>query len=174
MKNNRGIAPLIVVLIVAGVLVLGGGGYYAVKKYKTPAIQPVVGQNQTSTQPTQDETVNWKSYTNSQYGFEVKYPPESEVKWEIVINGSCNSEEYVAKQKTHMPRGLIVSTNKVFLSGISEEVSQLRVEYNNRIGLTTYIPTRDCPASKKMIAVSALDNLLDQYNQSLQTFKFTR
>lgn len=48
MKNNKGIAPIIIILIVAGILALGGGGYYAVKKYKAPAIQPVVTQNQPS------------------------------------------------------------------------------------------------------------------------------
>ena len=75
MKNNKGIAPLILILIVAGILILGGGGYYVVKKYKTPSIQPVGNQNQTSTQPVQDEMAGQKTYQDTTNGLEFQYPP---------------------------------------------------------------------------------------------------
>ncbi len=37
--NQRGIAPIIIILIVVGVLVVGGSGYYAIKKSQKPAVQ---------------------------------------------------------------------------------------------------------------------------------------
>ena len=64
--NDKGIAPLIVVLIVAGILALGSGGYYAVKKYKAPVTQMVVTQNPTSTQPMQDEVASMTQKTDTQ------------------------------------------------------------------------------------------------------------
>lgn len=43
--NNRGFAPVIAVLVLAGVLILGGIGYYAVKKFQAPGApaQQIVG-----------------------------------------------------------------------------------------------------------------------------------
>jgi len=52
MKNNKGVAPILMVLIIVGVLALGGGIYYFLVK----------------------NSQNWKTYTNSDYGFEFKYP----------------------------------------------------------------------------------------------------
>lgn len=60
MKNQKGITPVIIALIVAVIL---GGGYLVIK-----------AQNSKKTVVT-DETVNWKTYTNTEYGFEFKYPP---------------------------------------------------------------------------------------------------
>ena len=86
MKNNQGIALLIIIIIVAGILALGGGGYYAVKQYKTTAVQPVVTQNPTSTQPTQDKTANWKTYIDPRDNFEFKYPIDWILSESIVNN----------------------------------------------------------------------------------------
>lgn len=66
MKNNNGIATLIAVLIVAGILALGGGGYYVVKKLWTPAVQPEIAQNKILTQPTQDEAASMTQKTDAQ------------------------------------------------------------------------------------------------------------
>lgn len=195
MKNNKGIAPLIVILIIAGILALGGGGYYIAQKYKAPVVQQEIAQNQTSTQPAQDETAGWKTYTNDKYGFEVKYPAEyetyqagnvihfpksnSETNWGITIsinalgiNELCDSAQYAANQKMSTA-GDSITSSKVFLNGISQEVSQLRASYNNRAALSTYIPVKDCSTSKKMIVISASEDLLTQYNEFLRTFKFT-
>ena len=37
--NQKGIAPIAIVLIILGILVLGGGSYYAVKKFQKPVVQ---------------------------------------------------------------------------------------------------------------------------------------
>lgn len=87
MKNNKGIAPILIVLIIAGVLALGGGIYYfLVKNPQKPVActQEVkvcpdgsyVGRTGPNCEfsPCPDETADWKTYTNNDYGFEFKYP----------------------------------------------------------------------------------------------------
>lgn len=39
MNKQKGIAPIAIILIIIGVLIFGGGGYYAVKKFQKPAIR---------------------------------------------------------------------------------------------------------------------------------------
>lgn len=77
-KNNRGLTPIIIILIVACVLVLAGGGWYAYQKAKISAGSgsALGGKIQAPAQNQQavDETSNWKTYKNDQLGFEFKYP----------------------------------------------------------------------------------------------------
>ncbi len=75
----KGIAPIAIILIIAGVLVLAGGGFYLYQKSNSKnqnTESPVQNQQQTAA----DETANWKTYKNDQYGFEVKYPSDWETK----------------------------------------------------------------------------------------------
>ncbi len=60
-KQKQGFAPII--LILAIVVALGLGGYYLSKQNKTSSVIPAV-----------DKTADWKTYTNTKYGFEFKYP----------------------------------------------------------------------------------------------------
>ena len=85
-QDNRGFINIAVVVII--VVVIGVVGYFAFnKKSKTPDIN-LNNQNETSTVPTTstttettvlDETANWQTYQNNEYGFEFKYPKESKL-----------------------------------------------------------------------------------------------
>lgn len=85
MKNNKGVAPILIILIIVGVLALGGGTYYFLaKKTQKPVsctqeakICPdgsAVGRTgpncEFATCPTAktDETADWKTYRNEQFG----------------------------------------------------------------------------------------------------------
>ncbi len=83
---------IIIVILVVGVLVLGGGIYYfLVKNPQKPVactqevkICPdgsAVGRTGPSCEfsPCPDQTVDWKTYVNDDYGFEFKYPQT----WEL-------------------------------------------------------------------------------------------
>lgn len=70
MKNNqKGFANKVLIGVIIVILVVGV--YFVLRKKSEPVIQT---NNSATTLITQNETANWKTYTNSQYGFELKYP----------------------------------------------------------------------------------------------------
>ncbi len=108
MKNNKGIVPILIILIIVGVLAVTGGTYYFLVK-KTP--KPVgctmeakicpdgsaVGRTGPKCEfaecPTvKDETVDWKTYANEEYGYKIKYPKEYYV-YDYSYDGSQHPEE---------------------------------------------------------------------------------
>ena len=200
MNNQKGFSNTVLIGIIVAIVAVGG--YFVFSKKSEPIAQqttppPAITQTLTPQQPSPtpiNETASWKTYKNDTYSFEVKYPPDyypyefkgviyfpkvnDETNWGVTIfvntpqtNEFCDSEKYVADQKVSMAGDSIISS-KVFLSGISKEVSQLKVIYSNRATLLTYIPVKDCLNSKKILVVSASENLMSQYNLLLQTFKF--
>ncbi|MBU3924401.1 hypothetical protein KJ854_00515, partial [Patescibacteria group bacterium] len=94
-KSNKGFAPILVILIIIGVLVLGGGAYYFLtnKTQKSGGctievkICPdgsAVGRIGSSCEFTQcpivkpEEITNFKTYRNEEYEFEFEYPDSFE------------------------------------------------------------------------------------------------
>lgn len=68
-----------IILIVIVVLAVGAVGYFVFVKKSAPIAQqtPTPSQNNNPVSPTptqKNETVNWKTYSNSKYNFSLKYP----------------------------------------------------------------------------------------------------
>ncbi len=76
--NQKGIAPIVLAIIVIAVLIIGIAiGYFINKFY---VIEQPAAPATTSTPPPTDETANWKTYRNEEYRFEMKYPKDWKVR----------------------------------------------------------------------------------------------
>ena len=87
MRNPQSgfVIPLLLVLIV--LVVFGGGAYFYVEKPKTLQLQtPSTTTTSATATPTvaQNETANWKTYTNIQHGYSIQYSASANV----ILNGS--------------------------------------------------------------------------------------
>lgn len=68
LNSQKGIAPIIAVIVLAVVLAGVGGAYF----FKQQQAKQVSKAN------VADATASWKTYANTQYGFEVKYPADTQ------------------------------------------------------------------------------------------------
>lgn len=88
---------------------LGVAGYFAFLRETTLPIQQVQTASPATTQTPKDETSNWKTYSNSQYGFEFKYPQD----WLVEEYPGVISEEPsiypLYKRKAEFENHLLIS-----------------------------------------------------------------
>ena len=183
--NQKGFVSII--LIVAIVIVVSTVGYFAFVKKSEPIVQqttPTPTKTNTPVSPTPTPTpnlrANWKTYTNSQYGFEVKYPDTwkvsetaASVNFMLVKNAQdvylsfFVYNEPISEAEAHLPLfsvpgRKIDSRTNVIINGIAWV--KLVVE-KNQIALLTYSNGRTYAAQ-----YSTFENVSSQI---LSTFKFT-
>ena len=115
--DQKGISSIVIILIIVGVLGLAGGVWYYL--VKTTPIGPGVCPTDTKVcadgstvkrispacefAACPDPTVNWKTYRNEEYGFEVKYPGTQNV--ERVPNVAGPKEGQLAYLLIEIPLG---------------------------------------------------------------------
>ncbi len=186
--RQTGIAPIAIILIIAGVLALAGGGWY----YKT-AMTPIKYwfRNPVNFQeckeasrgivilalPAQcewrntkfidnqslgstDKTANWKTYRNEQYEFEIKYPPQ----WVLKIR----SDKFIDIE-TDGPRLLSIQILPDRILPSSDLINTVTFHKNNNtVFISDAFFTADSPTRK----FQQIDD--NTFNQILSTFKFTK
>lgn len=75
-KNSKGIILLLPLLVVALFLIVGVG-YYAYKNGQLSLIpRSAPSPTQTTSQASNTDLADWKTYRNEEFGFEIKYPAE--------------------------------------------------------------------------------------------------
>ncbi len=111
--NQKGFVPILILLFVAAAVIVVGGGYYFLK-LKTPEQKACtleakvcpdgtsVGRtgpncefspcpaSKTTPTPVSDATANWKTYSNTKYGYTLKYPNDWQV--QAVAAGAGGAE----------------------------------------------------------------------------------
>ena len=100
---NKKISSEIAVGIILLVAIIIGGVFWLQNKAQAPVTAPVTTQPATVaqtpvTQPAVDETANWKTYTNTKYGFELKTPQDWEVKNEEKVYYDIESTDKIAQK----------------------------------------------------------------------------
>lgn len=142
MKNNQKI--LIVILIIVIII----GGYFALKTKQQPAVQqaPI----------TSADTTNWKTYTNIRYGFEFKYPADTNVK---IYTGYKMSGYSVCENNADSSGFGCIDFLEVWQEPVTYADYNRIFEPNNLTGIFYFY---------------SLNNQNIFANQILSTFKFTK
>lgn len=117
---QKGSTLIIIVILTLIVALLGGYLIYQSRVKTTTPPQPfdsAQGKPTTQTSPTTDPTANWETYTNSTFGFAIKYSAVFTPKEEIIDNETAISF-LDAKNKSGTP--IIIYIKKSDLKSATE------------------------------------------------------
>lgn len=218
--NQKGIAPIVIIFIIAGILVLGGGGYYAVKKYQRPSVQVCTqeakqcpgGSYVSRTESNcefapcpevkPDETADWNTHRNEEYGLEIRYPSD----W-MIIKEEIGYVTFADKEEAEINRtkrageimcsvGMFFYDNKERLplydwvigkwgkpenreSGkISEvkinDLEGIRYEFMSMGTETNVLFSKENKVIDVQTTFKGCDNLNEIFDQMLSTFRFLK
>lgn len=135
--RQKGFAPIIILLVL---VILGVVGYFAYSKgyininpsKSTPTVNP---QLDLTSSPTPDPTANWKTYTDSDNIFSIKYPSD----WYYFVSSSNESGRYV-----------------IFSSTLGNTSPQTRTLDEDARVYITYTPNTNSESVRNMLQGSAL------------------
>jgi hypothetical protein len=171
------IAPLI--LIIIALVVLGGGAYvYTQNKQANPPANenvalpqatstiPVTNQKTSTQQVPDSQTADWKTYTNTKYGFEFKFSPE--------LKGNTSGDGFAGSVSGNSVNLMVTVIDKDSapvpnMPSRSIIVASVKsVEYYSNENKVIYIPI----SANKQIKIDAELPYAD-LDRILPTFKFT-
>lgn len=180
----------LITTIVLAVFLVAGGVVFAWQKSTSDKVktdlqgQINILQNQIQQLTTipADETADWKTYTNTNYGFEIKYPET----WSIseknniinLINHSETSQKIEILISSGPPpetiRDKIIRTEEVIVDGIkaTKEIFQGKFEDNkDDYYVRVFVAEKDVFYQTDF---DDTDQIMPIFDQILSTFKFTK
>ena len=183
--SQRGFAPLAIILIIVGILVVGGAAYWYWFNVYVPSIQSggiqtqlagKVMQASSTTQTTSSDTADWKTYTNKYLGFSIKYPPNWFINDDEESSAIIGNFSYSLNKSSDFPKsGASISLEGTFGGCVDETKGY---ETNNNIEKVPIEEKVICINNvRMMLAVDASDSqiseketLLDSIANSFQSF----
>lgn len=123
-----------IILIIIIVIIFAVGGYFIYQKLSLPKTQ----------MPTVDQTAGWETYTNAQYGFELKYPETfSDAVWRaqtwppsVAVSDittapitSCSTDISASGPNSSQKNETINNMNFVVYTGSDAGAGQLYTDY---------------------------------------------
>lgn len=150
------------VLILAGIVILiaVAGGIFFLGRVTAPKPQLPVATSSPQPSPTPDETVytesdettNWKTYTNTNYGFSVKYPTDLEVEdrsnqfppFTIFLTDKTKQVPYEGGSKIN-PYALIEvkNSNLSLMDYINDSKNNLEYVDKKKVGENEFVIARE-------------------------------
>lgn len=159
--------------------------------------------NDSKTETPKDQTAGWKTYTNTQYGFEFKYPKTWTISDDLTLNTCCldvSNYDPIKKQNERLEKGEVTIqianykksasvSLKDFVSSktyMESDIKATSVENVNIAGIngiksnligdgTYYLPHSSTEGISIIIFnhSESKNNFKETTNQILSTFKFT-
>lgn len=109
--NQKGFTNIVLIVVIVAIVAVGG--YFVfVKKSEPIAQQQPISKN---------ETVNWKTYTNSHYGFELALP--ASWKAEDIVNRVDGGQDYTAFSSSETQQKTIAENERCKAPNCDSEYS---------------------------------------------------
>ena len=126
MNNQKGIAPIIIILVLVAII---GGGTLVWQNFSAQKEEVKVPEN-----IVKDETTDWQTYRNEEYGFEMKYPEDFlptqslQPKTKII---QCDYVNFINECPFAPIEGFIGTEESAFRQGLAARPTPERITVND-------------------------------------------
>jgi len=186
MKNKKGNVVVIAIIVAIVAITAGVIGFLLAKKIQAPVVEPAA---QTPVTQSADETTDWKTYTNTQYGYEFKYPSNYNIEQptqikDVVVIHIPKKQEYMQIQFFNTePKINDYEPLGAQLAGDSLLGGKKSLKYHTEKPIILEGTLKDIPYTDYVVVLSKSsyleisyyghNNVEASFEKILSTFKFT-
>lgn len=190
--TQKGFANIVLVMVV--VVLASVGGYYFFKKpanvvvIPTPTITPTATKTAVPTKTaTPNPTAGWKTYTNADLGYSIKYPPtwkvdesglQSSLSKEVIIN-PVNPEPFISYVSVSIDQRSIDQIRQVHNNSQAPIFIEKQITFAGQSTFQYTVSGSDSveiyiPYQGKIFLVSSSKFSSKEVKQSFSSFRFTK